>query len=433
MPDKNICKCLACGKEFKVKPYRTNLAKYCSNECMYKAKKEKRKGEWIEKTCPSCGNKFETLKSKPKKYCSEKCFHERNELYMNYNCDCCGKQIRIKKSYYKRKLDGKQKTITCSKECSNILKHTGREIKCDNCGKLFYQRKYLIDNQQNHFCSVDCEMQFKHNQVYEDRKCEICGNSFHVSKKSTQRFCSIECQKEWQKTRVGILNPKFNRQEKECEYCHKKIYVKNYKVESGQHNFCSSECRQKWYSEIWSQQEEWKQFSRETILRSFKNGKMGHVNSKPQMILNGLLNNMNIAYEREYTLDFYSIDNYLIDNNLIIEVQGDYWHSYPLKYKNILNEMQIKNIRKDKAKHTYIKKYYNIEILYLWENDIIKNTDVCEKLIRLYINSNGILNNYNSFNYYIDDKGNLNLKNNIVIPYQDRKYETYKNMIKQSA
>ena len=40
----------------------------------------------------------------------------------------------------------------------------------------------------------------------------------------------------------------------------------------------------------------------------------------------------------------------------------------------------------DPFNETCVKKYYDIEILYLWENDIINNIDVCEKLIKEYIN-----------------------------------------------
>ena len=107
MPEK--CKCIECGKEFLVKPYEKETAKFCGYECMWKHKKGTRRGEWIIKTCPSCGKEFETLKSKQKKYCSEQCFHDRNELYMMYNCDCCGKEFKIKKIILSEKVRRKTK------------------------------------------------------------------------------------------------------------------------------------------------------------------------------------------------------------------------------------------------------------------------------------------------------------------------------------
>ena len=146
MPE--ICNCIQCGKEFKVKPYKKNTAKFCSRDCQWEYKKGKKKGEWITKICPSCGKEFTTLKSKDKKYCSEKCNSERNEKYMKYNCDSCGNEMRIKKTLYQELLDCKRKSITCSRNCANKMKHTGHDVFCDNCGKKFYRRQYHIDKHE---------------------------------------------------------------------------------------------------------------------------------------------------------------------------------------------------------------------------------------------------------------------------------------------
>lgn len=58
----SICK--VCGKPFRVKPYQVGVAKYCSKECHYKAKKEYMKGEKNhqyglkgEKNASWCGGK----------------------------------------------------------------------------------------------------------------------------------------------------------------------------------------------------------------------------------------------------------------------------------------------------------------------------------------------------------------------------------------
>lgn len=78
--------------------------------------------------------------------------------------------------------------------------------------------------------------------------------------------------------------------------------------------------------------------------------------------------------------------------------------------------MQKKDIIRDKRKKTYIKKYYNIDILYLWEQDIKSSPILCESLIHMYINNNGILPDYNSYNYsLINNKVTLN--KNIQNPY----------------
>lgn len=428
------CTCIVCGTKFNVKPSKKDTAKFCSRECQYEYMKH-RTGEWIIKICPSCGEPFEILKSKNKKYCSEKCNKERNEKYMFYNCDGCGEEMRIKKSLYQELLDGKRKSITCSYECMGKVKRTGHDIICDNCGKPFYRRQYHIDrqanNQQNNFCSVECEMEYKYKETHETRRCEICGIEFECYKKSTQRFCSPECNSEWQKTLTGENNSKFNRKEIECDYCHDKFYEKAYKLQKYNHHFCSVECRQRWYSEIWSQREELKERSRKTMLRELESGEISKTNSFPQQLIDNALKDLNINFEREKNMKYYCIDNYLTDYNLAIEVMGDYWHSNPIRFNSKLTRAQYNRISKDKAKHTYMKNYYNIEILYLWESDIIKNIDLCKNLILKYIKENGILDNYNSFNYIIDNN-ELKLSSNIIIPYQDMNISEYKHLYKDN-
>ena len=81
----------------------------------------------------------------------------------------------------------------------------------------------------------------------------------------------------------------------------------------------------------------------------------------------------------------------------MIEVQGDYWHCNPTIFTEKKKKNQFDRISKDKSKHTYVKNKYNIEILYLWEDDLYKNEELCKKLIQLYIRNKGILLNYNYY------------------------------------
>lgn len=296
---------------------------------------------------------------------------------------------------------------------------TGYTINCENCGKEIYQTKTRYNRAKHHFCSNKCQKEFQHKLLFENRKCIICGKTFEVSKKSTQKLCSIECQKIWQTKQTGEKNPKFTSIKIKCENCEEEYYVKPYKTKNGQHNFCSSECRQNWYSNIWSQQSIWKDMSRKRAVKILSEGKIPFTNSTPQQIVDKILNDMNVDFENEYSCTYYSIDNYLKQYNLMIEVMGDFWHCNPIKFPIIKQEVQLKRIPKDKAKHTYIKKIYGIEILYLWETDIVHNYDMCYKLIQQYIRNKGILENYHSFNYKINDNEVLELSTELIIPYQD--------------
>lgn len=296
---------------------------------------------------------------------------------------------------------------------------SGYFIKCENCGKEIYQTKTQYNRAKHHFCSGKCQKDFQHKQCFENRECPICGNIFYVRKKDTQKFCSVACQNEWQKQIVGENNPRFTQQKICCEQCGKEYYTKLYKTRNGQHNFCSNECRRKWYADTLSQKDEWKQQSRERAIKMLADGKMPFTNSHPQNIVNIMLDELGITYINEYSCKYYSIDNYLSKHNLMIEVMGDFWHCNPICFPIIKQPIQIKRIPKDKAKHTYIKNQYNIEILYLWEKDILNNPDLCRTLIQLYVHNNGILDNYHSFNYDLISESNLVLSDKIIIPYQD--------------
>lgn len=295
---------------------------------------------------------------------------------------------------------------------------SGYWVNCENCGKLIYKTKTNYNRRKHHYCSNECQLEKQHELSYEDRECEMCGNVFHVSKKATQRFCSIECQHKWQTTQIGILNPKNKKVEIECEYCGEKYYQKLYKTKNGQHNFCSNKCRQAWYSEVFSQDENWKEQSRQRAVRILESRQLD-TNTKPQQIINFILDELHIPYTNEEGFKYYAVDNYLNNNNLIIEVMGDFWHCNPLKYSSPNDyEIHKKRIPRDKAKHTYFKNNYGIEILYLWEDDIYNNLDVCKSLIVEYINNNGMLKNYHSFNYHLNND-KLILNDNLIIPYQD--------------
>lgn len=298
------------------------------------------------------------------------------------------------------------------------MKRTGKYVACEYCGNVVYKTLSQYNKREHHFCSNKCQSLLKRDLTYEYRSCEICGKEYYVSKKSTKRFCSVECQNEWQKLNTGFKNPKFDGDYVYCEYCGNKHIIGKYRLKNTKHHFCSQDCRKRWYAEVWSQSEEWKELSRKRAAHLLANNK-STTQTKPQILIDTILNEMNVTYINEYTFVYYSVDNYLPDYNLIIEVMGDYWHTSPIKFPHPKNDKQQHIISRDKAKHTYIKNQHNIEILYIWESDIINNQKLCSKLISLYINKSGKLPNYHSFNYTLDDDDNLQLNKSIITPHQD--------------
>lgn len=91
--------------------------------------------------------------------------------------------------------------------------------------------------------------------------------------------------------------------------------------------------------------------------------------SNIEKLTHAFLDSLNIHYVIEKQVGFYSFDCFIPSHNLLIECQGDYWHS------------QTKTIRTDKGKNTYIKKYFpEYEIMYLWEHEFYAKERVLDRL-----------------------------------------------------
>jgi hypothetical protein len=68
-------------------------------------------------------------------------------------------------------------------------------VKCSNCCKEIERPRKTNNN--NYFCSIKCESEFRVNQSKDIRECEICGKEIICRKGDKTRFCSMECQSTW--------------------------------------------------------------------------------------------------------------------------------------------------------------------------------------------------------------------------------------------
>ena len=289
-------------------------------------------------------------------------------------------------------------------------------MKCDWCGKLIYRTAYRYNKHDRHFCSNKCQALKRESETYERRTCEICGRDMYVRKSLSQRFCSDECQNAWQRSRVNFENPKFEGGALKCEWCGKEFIVGKYRLEHGS-KLCSNECRRAWFANVWSQSESWKDESKRRAASLLQHNSV-ITQTRPQVIANAILDELGITYVNEKPFVYYSVDNYLPEQNLIIEVMGDYWHCSPIRYKEPKNDKQRHIISRDKAKHTFLRDRYGIEVLYLWESDLLNDAEKCKAIISEYVGQTGRLSNYHSFNYNYDDNI-LKLSRKIIAPFQD--------------
>jgi endogenous inhibitor of DNA gyrase (YacG/DUF329 family) len=424
--------CDFCGEKFKKEYANIQNTKnhFCSNKCKdsYLIGKPSWNSKKIFVNCGYCNKKIERseweLKDHKHLFCDRKCadkflkeFGEGRPKVERFkiNCDQCGLEIERTQSEIDR-----AENHFCTKECAdkymkgkiNYNNRKGHEVKCYNCKIDFYFPKYRIESQERYFCSQECRKVWLKSEEFSilisqiertkiDRiqvECSECGEiveKFPSELRGELHFCSNDCRGSY--FLKHNPNPTKEKIKVYCYTCGKEKLVHQSIYNLNKFFFCSHDCYQQKRMEI----------------SDFK-----FTGTSIHLKIDDLLDELGIKYKNEEGFGYYSMDIFLPEYSLGIEIMGDYWHGNPNKYADIseLNEIQLKNISKDRRKNTFINKKFNTKILYLWEYDINKRLDVCEELIKDFISNKGKLNNYHSFNYLINDS-NLILKNNIMSPF----------------
>lgn len=378
--------------------------------------------------------------------------------------------------------DSCDRELPKSNFCYSWVRMNGTSSRCKSCDWFFRNREVKIDGWTNDEIHVLVDfIIFEESGILNDllklltnKTIEDLINAFHIAKIGNKRvsikatcnyckedvykppsvylkndnlYCSDEC---YWKDKPNIMksgknSPYYNRIKTHCTNCKKDIEVipfdyNNKNSFGDSHNFCSQECYWEYRSEYYVGDKSsainriiTDEMREKMKVQFIKNSRSADkLDSKIQLTINDVLDELQVVYEREHIIEYYAIDNYLVDTKLIIEVMGDYWHVSPLKYnenKYLISERQASWIHRDKIKHSYIKNHNNVEILYLWEYDINNNIKVCKELIQTYIDRNGELDNYHSFNYKLSKSGDLKLKDNLIKAYQDISVEDYRHLI----
>jgi very-short-patch-repair endonuclease len=134
--------------------------------------------------------------------------------------------------------------------------------------------------------------------------------------------------------------------------------------------------------------ERWKSLTKdekEIFLNKLKNTRKNFLKTKketkPERIIREMLENNKIKHEPQKEIGLYFCD-FVINDNIVIEVNGDYWHGNPKIYKKEdLNLTQKNNIKRDKKKKIFLEKL-GYSVFYFWEKDIIKNNFLIENKIK---------------------------------------------------
>ena len=103
-------------------------------------------------------------------------------------------------------------------------------------------------------------------------------------------------------------------------------------------------------------------------------------NTKPELKMKEILNDLNIPFEHQFRLKNHIFDFHIPNTNILIEVDGDYWHGNPKMFRK-LSKRQLKQKQRD-IKNNQLAKENNYILLRFWENDILKNNKIIEDKLR---------------------------------------------------
>lgn len=398
LPERGIMrKCLYCDKKIVERDNKKNRGgsnkKYCSIECRNKAKKIRNKYKF-KYVCSNCGKVVYRDKAKRGEnvFCDHKCqgeyrYKEENLTYEK--CSLCGKGFLKKNSTHR----------FCSNECS---KESSRKRKlerifnyrCDNCGKDFISSSPRKG--KHTFCCRKCVGIFYSKQHTSYRKCVICGKEFSCQKHEKKKLCSKECENKYRSLFMRGKNSStynhnipISERFSTCPVCGKVFPSPPHGNRKRQ--CCSVPCARKL---------------------------MPSTLTKPHIKVCDMLLKNKISYDIEHPVEKYYLDIIVLDS-YFIEVMGAFWHTDVRNYEKPKCDKQTRIIKRDKIKQKIVLSNTGVNILYLWEDDINNNPSLCEKLVLKYILNRGMLTNYHSMNYFIDD--NILVQNKkILIPFFEK-------------
>jgi len=181
--------------------------------------------------------------------------------------------------------------------------------------------------------------------------CKICNKKVRIppSHLKSQKYCSNKCYGiARSKYFIGKNNPKWSRLERQCDNCQRDMVVKSGRLlnTKGQGRFCSIRC--------------WGIWQRKNMPKKATN---------IEMLIKTKLEENNIDFEFQKPIDNKMIVDFLVKGRLVIECDGDYWHSLP------------KAIERDK-KRDLLLQMNGYEVLRLLGSEISADADKCFEKIQ---------------------------------------------------
>lgn len=295
-------------------------------------------------------------------------------------CEVCRKEYKVNGSRA-------EKSRTCSRECFAIIRDKRITKKCSICGKEYKVQGKKAE--QSVACSRGCLGKWNGKQRYArvKKECVVCGKEYEAkrSKSPTSSFCSLKCHGKWQSEfMVGENSPTWkDRIIKKCVICGREFTVKPYRDETAK--CCSRKCLGQYATKfnhsveadrkrkLLAQTSEKREIKRQIMLQTLT---IYPRETSIEKAIREWLEVNEVSHIAQHVIgDKFCVDFYLPEHNVIIEALGDYFHANPAIYgenKTPLNEMQVKNSKKDKSRFAYLRKC-GYSVYGFWECDIKKD------------------------------------------------------------
>jgi len=326
------CICIVCNDEFLS---RISVAKYCSSKCRTKnhiKRKLKKEGINYPYKCPECNIGF-------KKYSSLRRHRSRSH------------KISSKQTYIQFKLNNISPTCKCG--CGEITKFLG-----DKSGFREYKRGHIARIK----CNLKHTPEEKIKSANTQRKMHESGEIVIWNKGLTKETDE----------RVKLYSEKINTPERSRKLSIALTGIKRTKEQI--------EKTRVGVIKYWSDPKN-RDDARKRRIKWFRS-KQHKKKSNLEKEFDKILKTLNIEFINQYNLNNSLFDYYIPNKDILIEVDGDWYHCNPNIHPEPKYNIQKQTLRNDKYKNKLCKNN-NIKLLRFWENDIKNNrTQVVEQLIK---------------------------------------------------
>ena len=218
---------------------------------------------------------------------------------------------------------------TALKELAMAVGHTYSSTysKCNVLGlkkSAEYRRAYLAINRVN-ATKANTGREPWNKAPGKEVVCKWCQKPFLVAANRIGRavFCARPCMSAWRKTVTGENHWLYTLETRNCQWCQKEFKAKPAKIKAGEAIFCGRRCM--------------------GSSTSFAQGQHKGPTSIERK-LSECLTAKGIVFVTQHQIGPWCVDAFVPSLNLVIEADGDYWHSLP----NV--------VVRDKKKTGYLRK-----------------------------------------------------------------------------